>query len=67
LASLSDHTTFSVEVKQYQLNLISFLRMHRAVSGGITAGATKHFDKLAKSVPPFSLKKEKKDKSKSHI
>jgi hypothetical protein len=39
-----------VEVKQYQLNLIAFLRLHRAVAGGITARATKHFDKLARSV-----------------
>lgn len=54
---MSDLTTVSVEVKQYQLNLIAFLRLHRAVAGGITAHATKHFDKLARSVSlnQFSL------------
>jgi hypothetical protein len=51
LTKLSDLTTIGVEVKQYQLNLISFLRLHRAVAGGITAAATKHFDKLARSAP----------------
>lgn len=53
MSKLSDQTTIAVEVKQYQLNLISFLRLHRAVATGITADATRHFDKLAKSVPIF--------------
>lgn len=53
MAKLSEQTTLAVEVKQYQLNLIAFLRLHRAVASGITATATKHFDKLAKYV--FSL------------
>ena len=50
MSKLSEHATFAVEVKQYQLNMISFLRLHRAVASGITAAATKHFDKLAKFV-----------------
>jgi hypothetical protein len=48
LAQLSDHTTVSVEVKQYQMNIAAFLRLHRAVAGGVSAGATRHFDKLVK-------------------
>jgi hypothetical protein len=48
LAQLSDHATVSVEVKQYQQNIVAFLRLHRAVAGGISAAATRHFDKLAK-------------------
>jgi hypothetical protein len=50
LAHMSDHATVSVEVKQYQENIVSFLRLHRAVAGGVSAVATKHFDKLAKYV-----------------
>ena len=48
LAQLSEHATVSVEVKQYQQNIVAFLRLHRAVAGGISAAATRHFDKLAK-------------------
>lgn len=43
----------SVEVKQYQLNVVSYLRVHRAVAGGISAVGTKHFDKLAKCLAPL--------------
>ena len=39
-----------MEVKQYQQNIVAFLRLHRAVAGGITAAATKHFDKLVRYV-----------------
>jgi MoxR-like ATPase len=42
-----------VEVKQYQQNIISFLRLHRAVAGGISAPATKHFDKLTRCLAPL--------------
>ncbi|KUJ22070.1 uncharacterized protein LY89DRAFT_704774 [Mollisia scopiformis] len=53
LAQLSKHATVSVEVKQYQQNIISFLRIHRAVAGGISAIATKHFDKLVRCLAPL--------------
>ncbi|RDL39559.1 Uncharacterized protein BP5553_03899 [Venustampulla echinocandica] len=53
LAQLSEHTITSVEVKQYQQNIISFLRLHRAVTGGISAVATRHFDKLTKCIAPL--------------
>jgi MoxR-like ATPase len=42
-----------VEIKQYQQNIISFLRLHRAVAGGISAPATKHFNKLTKCLAPL--------------
>lgn len=48
LAQQSKNTTVSVEVKQYQQNVASFLRIHRAVATGISAIATKHFDKLVR-------------------
>ena len=37
-----------VEVKRYLFNIVAFLRMHRAVQGGITSRASKHFELLAK-------------------
>lgn len=48
LAQQSKLTTVTVEVKQYQQNIASFLRIHRAVASGISAVATKHFDKLVR-------------------
>lgn len=51
----SDITTLSIasravnvdiEILRYQMNLVSFLRMHHAVAGGIAPLATKHFDAL---------------------
>lgn len=50
LSTLAAEATVSVEVKQYQQNIVAFLRIHRAVAGGITATTTKHFDKLVKYV-----------------
>jgi len=47
---MADEVSVSIEVKQYQQNIISFLRLHRAVAGGISAVATQHFDKLTKYV-----------------
>lgn len=40
----------SSEVFAYMQNLIAFLRLHRAVSGGISALATRHFELLTRSV-----------------
>jgi len=53
LLQLSSQSMVSVEVKQYQQNIIAFLRVHRAVAGGISAIATKHFDKLIKCLAPL--------------
>ncbi|QSZ35555.1 hypothetical protein DSL72_008425 [Monilinia vaccinii-corymbosi] len=53
LAQQSQSTTVSVEVKQYQQNVASFLRVHRAVATGISAIATKHFDKLVRCLAPL--------------
>lgn len=48
LTELAGSSTISVEAKQYQMNIISFLRLHRAVGWGISAVATRHFEKLTK-------------------
>jgi len=43
----------SIEVKRYQQDIISFLRVHRAVAGGVSAASSKHLDKLAKCLAPL--------------
>ncbi|KAH8599729.1 hypothetical protein B0O99DRAFT_610513 [Bisporella sp. PMI_857] len=53
LSGLSDLCTVTIEVKQYQQNIIAFLRLHRAVAGGISPVATKHFDKLMQCLAPL--------------
>lgn len=42
-----------IDVVRYQMNIISFLRMHRAVRGGVSPTATKHFEQLIKSLAPL--------------
>ncbi|KAI9878614.1 MAG: hypothetical protein M1830_000381 [Pleopsidium flavum] len=48
LVSRSQAVTITAEVKRYLQNVVIFLRLHRAVNGGISAWATKHFDLLVK-------------------
>jgi hypothetical protein len=35
------------------MNIISFLRMHRAVADGISPAATKHFERLTRCLAPL--------------
>lgn len=35
------------------MNIVSHLRIHRAVSGGIPPAATKHFDRLIRCLAPL--------------
>ncbi|KKP03580.1 hypothetical protein THAR02_04323 [Trichoderma harzianum] len=53
LAKLSQEVQIDVDILRYQMNIISFLRMHRAVAGGITPAATKHLHQLVKSLAPL--------------
>ncbi|KAK3984804.1 hypothetical protein QBC44DRAFT_336370 [Cladorrhinum sp. PSN332] len=53
LAELAAETHLSVDVARYQMNIVSFLRMHRAVMGGVSPQGTKHFENLAKSLAPL--------------
>ncbi|POR39205.1 Uncharacterized protein TPAR_00596 [Tolypocladium paradoxum] len=53
LAQLSQQVQVDVDVVRYQMNIVSFLRMHRAVAKGITPAATKHFDKLMRCLAPL--------------
>ncbi|KAL9471229.1 hypothetical protein ACSS6W_009170 [Trichoderma asperelloides] len=53
LAKLSQEVQIDVDILRYQMNIVSFLRMHRAVDGGITPAATKHLHQLVKSLAPL--------------
>lgn len=53
LAQKSAAVIITVEMKAYLQNIVTFLRLHHAVAGGITAVATKHFDKLVKHLAPL--------------
>lgn len=53
MRDLSNAVTFGIEVKRYQMNIVSFLRLHRAIDGGITATATRLFGKLATCLAPL--------------
>lgn len=48
LAKLRDGVTIAAEVTGYLYNIITFLRLHRAVGSGITPRATRHFNHLVK-------------------
>ncbi|KAI4197479.1 MAG: hypothetical protein LQ346_002993 [Caloplaca aetnensis] len=45
--------TVTAEVKCYLQNIVTFLRLHRAVDGGITPRATKYFDTLVTCLAPL--------------
>lgn len=53
LAQLSQQVAVEVEVTRYQMNIVSFLRMHRAVRDGISPAATKHFGKIMRCLAPL--------------
>jgi len=53
LAKLSQQVVADVDVIRYQMNIISFLRMHRAVADGISPAATKHLERLARCLAPL--------------
>ena len=47
LAKLTLGVKMSSEVRAYLHNIIVFVRLHRAVAGGVSALATRHFSTLA--------------------
>jgi hypothetical protein len=53
LAQLARQVEVDVDVLRYEMNVVSFLRMHRAVAGGVTPAATKHMEQLAKCLAPL--------------
>ncbi|CAM1508110.1 Fc.00g049580.m01.CDS01 [Cosmosporella sp. VM-42] len=53
LGKLSQEVQVDIDVIRYQMNIISFLRLHRAISEGITPAATKHFGQLMRCLAPL--------------
>lgn len=53
LAKLSEEVEIDVDVIRYTMNIVSFLRMHRAVADGITPAATKHLEHLSRCLAPI--------------
>lgn len=53
LRQLALRVSVDIDVTRYQMNIVSFLRMHRAVGGGISPQATRHFEELMKSLAPL--------------
>ncbi|PGH27680.1 hypothetical protein AJ80_00695 [Polytolypa hystricis UAMH7299] len=53
LRQLSENVTLSADVNSYLHNLIVFLRLNRAVAGGISATATSHFHQLVRCLAPL--------------
>ncbi|CUS09641.1 unnamed protein product, partial [Tuber aestivum] len=50
IKSMADDVTVGIEIRRYMFDLTVFLRMHRAVAGGISARATKDFEELVRQV-----------------
>ncbi len=48
LAQDSQRATFNMEVRRYLQDIVVFLRLHRAVDGGVTPRATRQFEFLAR-------------------
>ena len=48
LVELSDNINLTAEVRAYQQNIITFLRLHRAVGGGVSPRATQQMLTLVK-------------------
>ncbi|MCJ1341944.1 hypothetical protein MMC31_000122 [Peltigera leucophlebia] len=53
LTALKDRVVVAAEVNSYLHSIISFLRLHRAVGGGITPRATRHLNLLVKCLAPL--------------
>ncbi|EFQ28042.1 hypothetical protein CGRA01v4_03264 [Colletotrichum graminicola] len=53
LAKLSREVHIDVDVLRYQMDMVTYLRMHRAVAGGIEPVATKHLEQLLKCLAPL--------------
>ncbi|KAF1846868.1 uncharacterized protein K460DRAFT_280504 [Cucurbitaria berberidis CBS 394.84] len=53
LTTLMSQVKISPEVRAYLYNIVVFMRLHRAVAGGISAMATRHFDTIARALAPL--------------
>ncbi|KAF2004323.1 hypothetical protein P154DRAFT_572363 [Amniculicola lignicola CBS 123094] len=53
LSTLTAETRINTEVRAYLHNIVVFMRLHRAVAGGISALATRHLDILSHTLAPL--------------
>lgn len=53
MSEISRQIEADIDVTRYQMNVISFLRMHRAVADGISPTATKHLEQLSRCLAPL--------------
>ncbi|KAK2754492.1 hypothetical protein FQN54_006893 [Arachnomyces sp. PD_36] len=53
LRQLSEDVTISAEVNRYMQDIVVFLRLHRAVAGGISAKATNYLNRLVRCLAPL--------------
>ncbi|KAI9790692.1 MAG: hypothetical protein M1816_004833 [Peltula sp. TS41687] len=53
LTSRSQAVTLGIDCDRYLHNIVVFLRLHRAVAGGISPRATKHFEQFARCLAPL--------------
>lgn len=54
LSKLASLVAVDVDVLRYQLNIVTFLRLHRAVAAGVSPAATRHLDRLVRSLAPLN-------------
>lgn len=48
LREMAEDVTVSIEIKRHIIDIVIFMRMHRAVAGGASARATKDFELLVR-------------------
>ncbi|OCK96086.1 uncharacterized protein K441DRAFT_695107 [Cenococcum geophilum 1.58] len=53
LIALTTAVRITPEVRAYLHNIVVFMRLHRAVAGGISAIATRHFSTLVRALAPL--------------
>ncbi|KAI9709548.1 MAG: hypothetical protein M1820_003308 [Bogoriella megaspora] len=53
LQTLASEVRITAEVRGYLHNILTFLRAHRAVAGGISATATRHLNVLVRALAPL--------------
>lgn len=50
---MSEAVVISTEIRRYLHDVLTFLRMHRAVASGVSSRATKHFETLVRCLAPL--------------
>ncbi|KAH0602665.1 uncharacterized protein H6S33_008315 [Morchella sextelata] len=53
LKAMAEDVTVSIEIKRHIIDIVVFIRNHRAVAGGVSARATKDFELLVRCLSPL--------------